>query len=227
MNSRFNKEIESVNTQLVRMGALTEALVQDAIKAMLNANVALAREVIRRDQEVDDAENQITSFTIKLLAINQPVAGDLRFLSAVFRLVTDLERVADLAVNLAWRAIAINEEIAIPAPFSPLLPQMAQTAQEMMATALDALTQRNDQSALMVCRSDNELDRLHREHRKAMIELMQKKPELVPWGVEAILAGNYLERIGDHITNVGEEIIYLVRGEVIRHQEGLKYKTPL
>lgn len=222
--SKFYREIEDINTEMIKMGSKAEQLVEDAIKSLLTADIKLAREVIVRDQQIDDAENKITNTTIRLLAINQPVAGDLRLLSAVFRLVTDLERVADLAVNLAWRTIAINEEIERRAPLSPLLNQMSLTAKAMLNKALDSLAQRNDQSAYQVCYSDDELDALHQEHRQETINLMQQQPELVPWGVECILAGNYLERIGDHITNLCEEIIYLVCGQVIRHQEGMKYK---
>ena len=219
---RLNQEIEKINHELAKMGSLSEQLLQDAVRALLTADVALAREVIGRDQQVDDAEKTINRYTIRLLATNQPVAGDLRFLSAVFRLVTDLERVADLSVNLAWRTVVINQEIDLPAPFSPLLPEMAQIAQDMMSKAMEALSLRNDHLSLQVCLMDNGLDKLHRQHRRAIIATMQDHPELVPWGVEAILAGNHLERIGDHITNICEETVYLVRGEVIRHQEDLK-----
>jgi phosphate transport system protein len=197
-------------------------LVQDAVKGLLNADVSLARQIITRDQEVDKAENSITREAIRLLATNQPVARDLRFLSSVFRLVTDLERVADLAVNLAWRTVAINEEIALRASFSPLLIEMTLMVKKMMAQALEALGRRNDEAALVISHSDHELNNLHHRHRRAVVAIMQQQPELIPWGVEVILANNYLERIGDHITNLGEDIFYLVRGQVIRHQDSMK-----
>ncbi|MDR1397587.1 MAG: phosphate signaling complex protein PhoU [Desulfarculales bacterium] len=225
--NHFDKEMESINTDLIRMGALSERLVQDAIKALLSGDTSLARQVVARDRQVDNAENAISRTATRLLATNQPVAGDLRFLSTIFRLITDLERVADLSVNLAWRTVAINEEIGLKAPFSPLLPEMALMAQKMAAQVLAALARRDCESALLVCQSDNDLDELNHRHYREVVEIMQKRPDLVPWGVEAILAGNYLERMGDHITNLGEEIIYIVRGEVVRHQENMKYKkTP-
>jgi phosphate transport system protein len=222
--NHFDKEMESINTDLIRMGALSERLVQDAIKALLTGDIPLARQVIARDRQVDNAENAISRNTTRLLATNQPVARDLRFLSTVFRLITDLERVADLSVNLAWRTVAINEEIELKAPFSPLLPEMALMAQKMIAQVLAALARRSYEAALLVCQSDNDLDELNHRHYREVVEIMQKRPDLVPWGVEAVLAGNYLERMGDHITNLGEEIIYIVRGEVVRHQENMKYK---
>lgn len=215
--NRFEEQMRTVNTQLTGMSAMVEQQVQDAIKALLSANLELARQVISNDRAVDEVENQITDVAIRLLATNQPVAGDLRFLSSLFRLAADLERVADLAVNLAWRVVAINEEIELRASFSPLLAAMAEVAQKMLRQTLDALNRRNGSQALDVCRNDSELDDLHRCHRQQMIQFMQKRPELAAWGVEAILAGNYLERIGDHLTNLCEEIIYLVSGRVIRH----------
>ena len=164
--SHFVQELQGINIEVTKMSALVEQQVQEAIKALFNSNVALARRVIEDDRLVDDAENYIIENTIRILATHKPVAGDLRFLSSVFRLATDLERVADLAVNLAWRTVAINEEISLKTEFSPLLPEMSQLSQDMLKKALDALVKRDENSALFVCKSDNELDRLHRLHRR-------------------------------------------------------------
>lgn len=213
----FEQQLQALNTELVKMSAMVEEQVRQAGEALLGADIALARQVIKGDQRVDEAENHITNEAIRILATLQPVAADLRFISGLFRLVTDLERVSDLAVNLAWRTVAINEEIKLRAPFSPALPRMVQLTCAMLTQALDALSQRNEKSALEVKHCDNQLDQLHRNHRQEMIAFIQQRPELAAWGVEAILAGNYLERIGDHITNLCEEIIYLVSGQVIRH----------
>ena len=215
--NRFVTELDNLSQDLMKMGALVEQQLDSASQALAENKLALAREVIKRDNDVDEVENAIIEQTIKLLATFQPVAADLRFLSTTQRMAMDLERVADLSVNLCWRVVAMNEEVELKAPISPLLPQMAIVAASMMSQAMDAFAARDEAMAVGVLHRDDELDDLNRQHRAVMIELMQKRPELVPWGVEAINASSHLERIGDHVTNLAEEVVYLVKGLVLRH----------
>ncbi len=198
------------------MASLVELAIFEATRALVHRDIPLARGVIQRDRRVNALENRIEGNCIKLLATQQPVAVDLRFLTSAMKINTFLERMGDQAVNLAERAEEMSEMEAMEIPST--LQQMAQIAQEMTRKCLDAFVRRDVALAYQVCAMDDELDALNRHLLEEMIGWMMREQRLVKRGVELIISGRHLERTGDEATNISEEVVFLVEGTVIRHR---------
>ncbi len=216
-SSYFHLEIDKIKEEILKMGGLVEEAVENATRAILNRDSALANEVIRNDFRVNELENTIDQRCVRLMATHQPVAVDLRFLTSALRISTILERTADQAVNIAQRALAMNELTAFD-EIPPLLLQMSDTAKEMTRKCLDAFVQHDTALAYEVCCQDDELDEMNRTLLEDMIKWMMGEQRVVRRGVELILAGRHLERIGDQATNVAECVVFMVEGTIIRHQ---------
>ncbi len=199
------------------MGGLVEEAVDRSVRSILLRDSTLTKDVIKNDHRIDDLENLIDQHCVGLLATYQPVAVDLRFLTAALRICTMLERTGDQAVNLAQRAQVLNELEPIgeiPGTFQ----EMTRVAMEMTRKCLDAFVQGDLLVSYAVCKQDDELDDLNRRLLEEMINWMMGERRLIRRGVEIILAGRHLERIGDQATNISEEVVFMVEGSVIRHQ---------
>ncbi|MEW6266791.1 MAG: phosphate signaling complex protein PhoU [Thermodesulfobacteriota bacterium] len=216
----FSQEIARLKEDILKMGGLVEEALEEATRALVSRDSNLAREVIKKDTRIDDLENAIDSFAIKLIATRQPVAADLRFLAGALRIGSTLERTADQAVNIADRTLVLND-LATLEPFPATLLEMAELAKEMTRKCLDAFVRRDVSLAYEVCGQDDELDDLNRRLLEEMIGVMIDEQRLIRRGVEVILAGRHYERIGDQATNVAEEVVYMVEGRVIRHHNAL------
>lgn len=214
--SHFHRQMEEVKEDLLRMAGIVEEAIFEAMRALMNRDVPLARMVIQSDRRVNALENLIEGNCIKLLATQQPVAVDLRFITSAMKISTFLERMGDQAVNLAERAQELSELDPMEIPST--LQQMAKTAQEMTRKCLDAFVKRDISLAFEVCSQDDELDALNRLLLEEMMGWMMREQRVIQRAVELIISGRHLERIGDEATNISEEVVFLVEGTVIRHQ---------
>jgi phosphate transport system protein len=213
--SHFHKEMEGIKEELLKMAGLVEKAIHDATLSLTQRNEQVAREVIKGDQRINALENRIEGKCIRLLATQQPVAVDLRFITSAMKINSFLERIGDQAVNLAERAQTLNELLPMDVPRTLL--QMAELAETMTRQCLDAFVRKDVAMAYEVCTADDELDKGNRLLLEEMMAWMMDEKRVLRRGVEWIIAGRHLERIGDEATNIAEEVVFLVEGRVIRH----------
>ena len=211
MYTHLHEEIETLKLKVLKMVALTEDAVSKAIRAYVNKDLYLAEEVQDGDVNVNRLEVEIDELALRLLALEQPVAGDLRRIEAANRTAVDLERIADYAEDLARIALNLEGQKLI----KPLvdIPRMAQAAFHMLDQAMEAYMAGDTEKARMVAARDDEVDRLYRSIFDELVTLLGEDGSRVPQGMNLLLAGKYMERVGDHITNIAENIIYMVDGE--------------
>ncbi len=211
----FHEELEALKQTLLAMGALVEDQIRLAMQALVERGEALARRVIERDREVNAYDVQIDETCVTLLALHQPAAGDLRFLTTAMKIVTDLERIGDQAVNIAQRALELSPE----PPLKPYidLPRMAARAQAMVRESLDAFVARDAALARAVCARDSEVDALKEQVFRELLTYMMADPTTIPRAIRLILISRFLERVADHATNIAEMVVYLVEGRMVRH----------
>jgi len=221
MSVHLQREIEKIKKSTLSLCALVEEQVQLAVRALLDRDAELARRVEARDVEIDHREVEVEEECLKALALHQPVASDLRLIVAVLKIDNDLERIGDLAVNIARKAVAFSAQPPRPSggwypiPFD--LAGMCQKTQSMLRDSIDALVNLDAPLAHSVCGRDNEVDQMKRENRKKAEELMRSEPERSAALLNLLAASRNLERIADHATNIAEDVIYLVEGRIIRH----------
>jgi phosphate transport system protein len=215
INPEFDTELRSLKEQISAMGALVGAQVAEAVKAMIERDPARATRVIEADRAVNHMELAIDEQCIRVLALRQPAASDLRFIAAALKMVTDLERIGDLAVNMAERVSPLCE--APPLRAAADLPAMADAAQNMLREVLQAFVEGDSAKAEAVMAADAEID-AHMGRLFAEVQrLMRRDPEAVAPGIATIFFAKNIERMADHTTNIAEMIIYLVRGQDVRH----------
>ena len=219
----FAEELEEVNQALLEISALVESSLHTAVQALVEHDDRMARRVSEDEHLVNRMELDLDARVTRLLALNQPVAGDLRFLVMCLKINTDLERMGDLAVSIAERSISLNA-LREPAGHSqslgqPLIdtPRMAGLAEDMLHRALDAFVKRDTGLAQAVLLSDDEVDDIRNRVYDDLIALMQREPVLVQAAVNLMFVARSLERIADHATNIAEDVIYMVRGVDVRH----------
>jgi len=217
MKRHFEREMDHLKTRLLHMGATVEDLVSRSIQALMERNRALAEEAIALEREIDQQEIQIEEECLKLLALYQPVAGDLRFVTAVLKINNDLERMGDLGRHIAERALALSAEPTIRVPVD--LRNIAQAAQQMLHMALDAVVNQDAEMALRVIHGDREVDEYHQQMYPLIVRQARIAPETIDVMLNYLSASRHLERIADYATNIAEDVVYLVRGEIIRHRE--------
>jgi phosphate transport system protein len=198
------------------MAGLVEESIHEAVDSLTARDTVQAKEVIETDRRIDLMQNQIEERVFTLLATQQPVASDLRFLSAAIKICSHLERMGDQAVNLAERALLLADMDPMDPPRR--LVAMGEVAREMTCLCLDAFVQNNVDLAKSVIKRDDELDDLNLHILEDMVEWMTREQRVIRRGVELILASRHLERVGDEATNIAEEVVFLVEGEIIRHQ---------
>ena len=216
MTIQLKKEIDKLKQQILKLGAEVESSVRLAVKSILERDPVQAKKVIDHDSEIDSFEVEIEEDCLKTLALHQPVAVDLRFIVAVLKINNDLERIGDLAVNIAEREIIVSKKREID--FPPGLERMSEIAQSMLRKSLESLINMDSKSARQVLEMDDELDELNSKIYDRVKDDMKKKPEDLTCMVQFLTIARNLERIGDQATNICEDVIYLVEGNIIRHQ---------
>ncbi|OWK38020.1 phosphate signaling complex protein PhoU [Fimbriiglobus ruber] len=216
MAKHLARDLEALQRQLLGMASRVEESVYHATKALETRDVRLAREVIAGDVAVDALENEILEDCLKILALNQPVAVDLRKTAAALSIATNLERIGDLAVEIAERVVALVGTPGLEAPGA--IRGLADVVASMVRQAIDAFVSLDIRQAERVIRLDDEADRLHAEVIDELVGKMKRDPEVVEAGVSMFSAARHLERIGDHATNIAEDVVYLIEGEIVRHR---------
>lgn len=213
----FDEELKSLKEKILRMGLLVEAAIRDAIKSLVERDSELAREVIKRDHQINALDVEIDEDCIRLIALMQPKAGDLRFLTTAMKITADLERMGDLSEDVCERVLELNEE----PPLKPYIdiPRMAEIAQGMLSDSLNALMRRDTALAYDVIKRDDEVDSLTVQIFHELMFFMIQDPKTVSRAVKITYLAKYLERIADHATNIAEMVVYMVEGKIIRHME--------
>ena len=215
MTVHLQRELETLKKRILHLGAMVEERVRMAISAIHTKDADLAERIIRDDREIDALEVEIEEDCLKLLALHQPVAVDLRFIVAVIKINNDLERIGDEAVNIAERVANIARRAPFALPFDYGL--MAEKTEAMLKSSLDALVNMDSRMARGVCLADDEVDTLKGEIYDAVKGLIVDHPTRVGYLINSLLVSRHLERIADHATNIAEEVIYLTTGEISRH----------
>ncbi len=215
MAKRLQKELERIKKRILGLGAIVEERVRMATRAVDTWDAESAKEIILKDYEIDEIEVEIEEECLKILALHQPVAVDLRFLVAVIKINSDLERIGDEAVNLAERIENISRRKKLDLSFEYGL--MAEKAMAMLRMSLDSLVNQDKDLAFQVLFKDDEVDAMHREIYDRIKEAIAERPEYVSYMINLYTISKNLERIADHSTNIAEEVIYLVEGEIVRH----------
>ena len=210
MRNRFDEQLEELNTQLIEMGALAEHAIQSAAQALLHQDVAEARQAKRVDSEIDEKERTIESICMKLLLHQQPVASDLRLISAALKMITDMERIGDQAGDIAELLTFMAGEPYIKK--LEHLPQMAAATQRMLTQAIDAFVRRDLALAQQVMEMDDIVDGLFEEMKSELILLLPKDTANASQCIDFLMIAKYYERIGDHAVNIAEWVEYAITG---------------
>ena len=218
MSLHFQREIDGLKRHLLSVCAIVDEQLQLAIRALMDRDEELAIEVSRRDAEVDQREVEVEEECLKILALYQPVASDLRFIVSVLKINNDLERIGDLAVNISRKARALAAAPPLEIPFD--LAEMSEKTQAMLRDSLDALVNLDADLAREICARDDEIDLMKREVRLQTEEMIAADPSRINLLLRLLAVSRNLERIADLATNIAEDVIYLVDGKIIRHQEG-------
>jgi phosphate transport system protein len=219
----FHEELGKLKSLLLDMSSRAEELVQLAVEALRDRDEAKAHRVIGSDREIDDLEMEIDDMCIALLALQQPLARDLRLITMAMKIANDLERVGDHAVNIAQAAINLTDQ----APFAqfPAIEEMARLSSEMLSDALDHFVRGDAQGAREVCIRDDRVDALHDSMFRILLTHMMEDPRRIGPAMEVFLVSRNLERIADLATNVAEDVVFLVEGRTIKHQVEKRFST--
>ncbi|MCG2707906.1 MAG: phosphate signaling complex protein PhoU [Syntrophaceae bacterium] len=215
MQRHFDEELEKLKEKILKMSSLVEKAIHLSIKALVDRESELAQQIIKSDDQVNMLEIEIDEFSLKLLALRQPQAGDLRLITSIMKINNDLERIGDLAVNISERTIELLK-FPIVKPLIDI-PRMAEIAQGMVKDSLDAFVNRDSKLARSVCERDDKVDNLNDQIFRELLTYMLQDPKTIERAVDLILVGRNLERIADHATNICEDVIYIVDGKTIKH----------
>ena len=215
MARHFHEELDGLKQTLLAMGALVEDQIRLTMRALVERDDALAESVIARDREVNAYDVEVDEKCVELLALHQPTAGDLRFLTTAMKIVTDLERIGDQAVNIAQRARELNVEPQLK-PYIDL-PRMAELAQAMVKESLYAFVARDTALARRVCGEDEAVDALNHQIFRELLTFMMEDPKTIPRAIRLILIARFLERVANHATNIAEMVIFMVDSKMVRH----------
>ena len=216
MPAHLFREIENLKKEILTLGAMAESAVREAVAAIDNRDEDAAQAVIANDTKLDEMEVQIEEDCLKTLALHQPVAIDLRFIVAVLKINNDLERVGDLAVNVAERAAFLATQPPLDAFFD--LPAMGNKAQEMLKKSLDALVHLSAQMAYEVLAADDEVDAMNRRMYQIVQAGIVAHPDQTESLIHMLSVSRHIERIADHATNIAEDVIYMIEGVIVRHK---------
>jgi len=215
MERHRDQDLDQIRKLLLRMGGLVERQIREAMQALVERDNERARTLVRLDDEVDELQKEIDGHCNRMLALQQPMATDLRFIVATMKIATDLERMGDSAVNVAQAVEILNEE----APLKPYidLPRLALITQEMVRDSLDSFVRRDARAAVDVCKRDDEVDGLYKQLFRELVTFMIEDPRNITRALHLLLIARNYERIADHATNIGEDVVFFVEGRDIRH----------
>ncbi|HEY2956509.1 MAG TPA: phosphate signaling complex protein PhoU [Candidatus Eisenbacteria bacterium] len=215
MERHFEQEFKALKEEILLMGGRSETIVRKAIESLRRRDTRLAREVFDDDRTIDRHEIDVEEICLRLLALQQPLATDLRFITAALKISNDLERVGDHAVNIAGGTI----RLAGQPPLKPLvdIPRLAELATGMLRESLDAFVRRDAESARRLVRRDDEVDDLNRQVFRELLSTMIEDPATITRGMELVLVARNLERIADLATNVAEEVVFIAEARIIKH----------
>jgi len=211
----FTIELEELNQKLLQMGGLVESAIHRSVLSLIDQNKELAEEVIRDEPRINRMEMEIDGLATRLLALRQPVARDLRLLTAALKINTDLERIGDLAVHVAERSLSLMHHPLVR-PMTDI-PKMASLVQSMLLKCLDAFVRGDADLAHTVLLADDEVDNLRDGVYAELMDTMRRDPSVVSAAIDLIFVARNLERIGDHATNIAEDVVFLVKGIDVRH----------
>jgi len=216
MSIHLNRDLESLHQHIMSMCAVVEDVVHRAVDELGRPDVDVSQAIVDRDDEIDRWDVRIEEECLKILALHQPVAHNLRRVAAVMKIAWELERVADVAVNIAERAagLAGAPEVHVPEKLS----HMAKVALDMLRLSLDAFVAQDTRLAREVCSQDDIVDALNREIISELLLLMKRSPDLIEPALQLFSASRHVERVADHATNIAEDVVYLVEGEIVRHR---------
>ena len=223
MAMHLRREIERLKKMVLSMSAVVEENVHRAVVAIEQRDDDLARQVIAADGEIDRTEIDVEEECLKILALHQPVAIDLRLIVAVLKINNDLERIDDLAVNIAERALFLSHQPRVRVPFD--FPTMADKVRTMLKSSLDSLVNLDAGLARTVCASDDEVDDINRQMYDQVKQGISEHPEAMESLIHLLSVSRHLERIADHATNIAEDVLYMLEGEIVRHGHE-RYATP-
>ncbi len=216
MTQHFHKEIERMKKKILHLTAMVEENLMMAVQSVTERNITLAETVIENDTQIDQMEVEVEEECLKTLALHQPVAIDLRFIVAVMKINNDLERIGDEASNIAQRTTELALSPRRDVPFD--LDRVLQMAMRMDKRSADALVSMDADGAREICKSDDEMDELYHQSRHVIYKQVRGEPDAVEYFSHLLSVSRSLERIGDHATNIAEDVIYMVDGEIVRHQ---------
>jgi phosphate transport system protein len=211
----YDDELKLLQTKILEMGGFIERQISSALTALVERNDDLARLTIDRDHTVNRMDVEIDELCIRLLALHQPTARDLRLITTGLKITTDMERIGDMAVNVCERALELNREPQLK-PFIDI-PRMADVAQQMLRESLDAFVREDVDLALKVCRDDDIIDDLNDQLFRELLSYMMEDPKTVTRSIRLLFVSKYFERIADHATNIAEMVVFMVKGKSIRH----------
>lgn len=211
----FDEELKSFKEKLLEMASRAEEQIGLAVRGLKDRKVEMACEVLEKEEAINRLDIEIDEMSMRLLALRQPMATDLRFITSAMKIGSDLERIGDLAVNIAERTMDLLKHPEL----KPLIdiPRMAEMAREMVRDALNAFVNGDADLAKDVCQRDDQVDQLNDQIFRELLIFMMADPTTIPRAVNLILVGRHLERIADHATNIGEDVIYMVKGKTIKH----------
>jgi len=219
---QYEKELHDLGDKILFLGGTVEEMIARAMQSLVDRDSDLARRVIEMDRTVDSGELDVDHMSLNLLALRQPAASDLRFITTALKIVTDLERIGDLAVNIAERALELNQE----PPLKPYIdiPHMAREVSDMVHRALDSFVKRDAAEARAVLQADDAVDALNVQLFRELLTYMIEEPKNVTRALRITFIAKYLERVGDHATNIAQMVIFMSEGRDVRHPR-LKLNT--
>jgi len=214
MLRHFDQELERLKEKVVFMGQMVEEMIRESVRALVERDETILDEVFCREGEVDSLMVQIDETCLRMLALHQPMATDLRFITSAIKINADLERIADQAVNIAQRA----KELVNQPQVKPLIdiPRMGELAQQMLKSCLDAFVNGDEGLAMKVILADDQVDNLRDQVFRELLTYMMSDPMTIPRAIQLILVSRHLERIADHATNIAQDVIYIIRGKDVR-----------
>ena len=217
MAKHFQRELDRIKQMILSMGAIVEERFRDMVTAIEYFDMEIAEKIIKSDYEIDEMDVEIEEECLKIMALHQPVVVDLRFLAAVLKINKELERIGDEAVNVAQRIETITKKRGADFVFD--YSTMAEKAQTMLKMSLDALVNFDVDAALKVLTMDDKVDEIKNEAYRRIKSAIQKNPDHVEYLINLLLISRHLERMADHATNIAEEVVYMVEGEIVRHSD--------
>jgi len=218
--THFQKELEELKENLLKMAAMVEKAIRESVQSLVRRDSQFAQKTFDGEDRINKMEIAIDEMCLKLLALRQPMAADLRFITSAMKIITDLERMGDQAVNIGERAISLNQEPQLK-PYIDI-PRMAEIAQSMVKDVLDAFVNSDSKLARSVCERDDIVDGLNDQVFRELLTFMMSDPQTVTRAVHLMIVCRCLERIADHATNIAEDVIFMLDARVIKHHADAK-----